>query len=253
MTLENEIEMYDRAKTDGDTGETELWDKVIFPNIIRKRELEIISDAIFSSKPKRILDLGCGGGWLSKIISSNGNQIVGIDVSESLIKVAKNVAPKSNGFIVGDCMNLGLKSNTFDLIIGMGILHHLDLDKTLSECHRVLRENGLLLIMEPNALNPLMAIGRRLVPEGTCTEDERSIVPNTLMKGMVRNGLKIQSIEYLFPYSFSASYISGKIQSQTYQNFIRIMLPIIEGSEKVVEKIPFIRKMNSTIIAIGEK
>lgn len=62
MTLENEIEMYDRAEVSDDTGEIELWDKVIFPNIIRKREMKIIFDVIESVKPRTILDIGCGGG-----------------------------------------------------------------------------------------------------------------------------------------------------------------------------------------------
>jgi|LGVC01.1.fsa_nt_gb 2-polyprenyl-3-methyl-5-hydroxy-6-metoxy-1,4-benzoquinol methylase len=253
MTLENEIEMYDGAEVSDDTGEIELWDKVIFPNIIRKREMNIIFNVIASVKPRTILDLGCGGGWLSKILSARGYHTIGIDISASLIKTATKAAPKSVSFLIGDCMNLPFNNNTFDLIIGMGVLHHLDLDKTLTECHRVLSKNGSMLIMEPNALNPLMAIGRRLVPIGICTKDEKPFVPGTLKNEMVESNFKIQSIEYLFPYSFGVAYISGKIESKTYRKFIKIMLPVIEGSEKVIENIPFIRKMNSTIVVVGAR
>lgn len=253
MSLRNEIGMHDKAETSKDSGEIELWDKVIFPNIIRKRELEIIFNVISSVKPGRILDLGCGGGWLSKILSSNGSQVVGIDISSGLIKVAKKVSPDSAGFIVGDCMNLCLKNNTFDLIICMGVLHHLDLDKTLLECHRLLNKNGSILLMEPNALNPLMAVGRKLVPKGICTEDEQPIVLGALKNGMIQNSLKIKKIEYIIPYCFCAAYISGKIKSQTYQKFIKMILPIIEKSEKVIEKIPLVRNMSSIVIVVGEK
>ena len=55
MTLENEIEMYDGAEVSEDTGGIELWDKVIVPNIIRKREMKIIFDVIVSAKPRTIL------------------------------------------------------------------------------------------------------------------------------------------------------------------------------------------------------
>lgn len=253
MTLENEIEMYDGAEVSDDTGEIELWDKVIFPNIIRKREMNIIFDVIASAKPRTILDLGCGGGWLSKILSARGYHTIGIDISASLIKTATKAAPKSVGFLIGDCMNLPFNNNTFDLIIGMGVLHHLDIDRTLVECHRVLNKNGSVLIMEPNALNPLMAIGRRLVSMDVCTEDEKPFVPSTFKNGVVKSGFKIKSIEYLFPYSFSAAYLSGKIESRTYQKFIRMMLPVIEGSEKVIENIPLIGKMSSTIVAVIQK
>ena len=253
MTLENEIEMYEGAEVSEDTGEIELWDKVIFPNVIRKREMNIIFDVIVSIKPKTILDLGCGGGWLSKILSAKGYHTIGIDISVSLIKTATKAAPKSVGFLIGDCMNLPFNNNTFDLIIGMGVLHHLNLNKTLAECHRVLNKNGSILIMEPNALNPLMAMGRRLVPEDVCTEDEKPFVPDILKSGMVKSGFKVKSIKYLFPYSFGVAYLSGKIESRTYQKFIRMLLPVIEGSEKLIENIPLIGKMSSTIIVVGEK
>ena len=253
MTLENEIEIYDRAKSSVDTGEVESWDRVIFPNIIRKRELEIIFDLIMSEKPKVILDFGCGGGWLSKILYEKGYPVVGIDISASLIKGARKVAPESVGFVIADCMNLPFKNNKFDLIIGIGVLHHLDLDKTLIECHRVLSKKGSMLFMEPNALNPLMAIGRKLVHMDICTEDEKPFAPSKFKKGIAESNFKIKSIKYLFPYSFSVAYLSGKIESKTYQKIIRWFVSIIEESEKLIEKIPFIGKVCSTIVVLAEK
>ena len=253
MALENEIEMYDGAEVSDDTGEIELWDKVIFPNIIRKREMEIIFDVIATVKPRTILDLGCGGGWLSKILSARGYHVIGIDISASLIKTATKVAPRSFGFLIGDCMNLPFNDNTFNLFIGMGVLHHLDLDKALAESHRVLIKNGAILIIEPNALNPLMAIRRKLTPIDVCTEDEKPFVPNTLKNGVVKRGFKIKNIDYLFPYSFAVAYLSGKIESRAYQKFIRMMLPVINVAEKVIENIPVIEKMSSTIIVVGER
>ncbi len=253
MTLENEIEMYDKAKTSEDSGEIELWDRVIFPYIIRKRELEIIFDVISSKKPRRILDLGCGGGWLSKVLSSNGYQVIGIEISSKLVKVAKNVAPESEGFLIGDCMNLCTKNSSFDLIISMGVLHHLDLDKTLIECHRVLSKNGSILIMEPNAFNPIMAIGRKLVSVDVCTKDEKPILPSTFRSGTVKCSLEILTVQYLFPFSFGFAYLSGKMKIKMFQNFIKIMLPAIEGSEKLIEKIPFISKMGNLIVVVGKK
>jgi 2-polyprenyl-3-methyl-5-hydroxy-6-metoxy-1,4-benzoquinol methylase len=253
MTIENEIEIYDRAKITWDTGEVESWDKIFFPNIIRKRELEIIFDLIMSEKPRVILDFGCGGGWLSKILYEKGYPVVGIDISASLIKGARKVAPESVGFLIADCMNLPFKNNKFDLIIGMGVLHHLDLKKTLAECHRVLSKNASMLFMEPNALNPLMAIGRRLVPLGVCTEDEKPFVAGTLKNRVVKSGFKIKSIKYLFPYSFGAAYLSGKIKSKFFQKFIRMMVPVIEESEKLIENNPLIGKMSSTIVVVIER
>ncbi|MBT9148375.1 MAG: putative S-adenosylmethionine-dependent methyltransferase [Syntrophomonadaceae bacterium] len=253
MGLEDEIRRYDRAEVSMDTGETELWDEVVFPNIIRRREKEIIFDLLASVKARTILDLGCGGGWLSKVLSAKGYRIIGIDISTVLIKTATKAASENLGFLVGDCMNLPFRDNRFDLIVGVGILHHLDPDKALAECHRVLSKNGSILFMEPNALSPLMTVGRKLVRVDICTEAEKPFVPTYLKDTMIKAGFEVKSLEYLFPYSFALAYLSGRIKSGIYQRFMRKMLPLIEGSEKVIESIPLIRAMSSTIVAKIER
>jgi len=254
MGLEDEVKRYNRAKVSVDSGEIELWDGVIFPNMIRRREKEIILDFVASVNPRTILDFGCGGGWLSKVLSAKGYHIVGIDISTSLIKTATKVAPDSLGFLIGDCMKLPFRNSTFDLIVGVGILHHLDLDKALAECHRVLKKNGSILFLEPNALNPVMAVGRKLVRVDICTEGEKPFVPWHLKDKMIKAGFKIKSFEYLFPYSFALAYLSGKIRAETYQRFVQKMLPLIEGSEKLVESISLVRMIiSSTIVVKGTK
>lgn len=136
MGIKDEIESYKNAVVSLDTGEIELWDHVIFPNVIRKRELGLVFTVLERTRPRKILDYGCGAGWLTKILISKGYDTTGIDASSALI----NSAVKSCGegrFIVGDCMNLPFASGSFDCIIGSAILHHLDTARALAECRRV--------------------------------------------------------------------------------------------------------------------
>jgi len=42
MGLKDEIEAYEKAEVSLDTGEIEFWDHVIFPNVIRKRQIRLI-------------------------------------------------------------------------------------------------------------------------------------------------------------------------------------------------------------------
>lgn len=81
MTINNEIEVYNKSIVDQD-GELELWDNVIFPNIIRKRQIEYIRDVLINSEPiSFVLDFGCGAGWLIKTFSDLNYNFIGVDSS----------------------------------------------------------------------------------------------------------------------------------------------------------------------------
>ena len=204
MGLKDEIEAYEKAEVSIDTGEIELWDHIIFPNVIRKRQIELIFDLIEQTKTNKILDLGCGGGWLSKILSSRGYNVTGIDASATLINTARKSCAEAK-FIVGDCMRLPFPDQSFDCIIGSAILHHLDSYKALTECRRVISPGGILLLMEPNKINPTAALGRKILNQKT--KDENPFYPGSLKKALFKAGWHTTQFRYLFPYSFTLSYL----------------------------------------------
>jgi cyclopropane fatty-acyl-phospholipid synthase-like methyltransferase len=74
-------------------------------------------------KSGKVLDLGCGGGRNSKLFQDNGFTVVGVDYSESAIKLAKKLCNKCN-FIVNDVLELNYE-NRFDLILDFGCFHHM--------------------------------------------------------------------------------------------------------------------------------
>jgi ubiquinone/menaquinone biosynthesis C-methylase UbiE len=92
------------------------------------------------------LDYGCGGGHYLINISSKIKNGIGIDISEALINHAKTTVEEKNivnlEFMVMDAMNTSFESNSFDIIHGQSILHHLDLTKSLIEIKRLLRGGG---------------------------------------------------------------------------------------------------------------
>ena len=250
MSLRDEIEVYDKVEISADTEETEVWDKIIFPNVIRKRENELILGLVKEIKPKKILDIGCGTGWLSKMLSSNGYHTVGIDISDWLIKNARKSHSEKSQFIVGDGMNLPFRDGIFDLIIGIGVLHHLNPDQALAECCRVSSKNGILLLMEPNKLNPIGAIGRKIAPLDTHTKGEKPFTPKGL-RNAFGNGWIIRDIKYLFPYSFGLARLlrEARWNNQKFESICRF----VEVSEKFFEEIPVLNKLSSTIFIVAEK
>ena len=239
MGLKDEIDVYDKAEVAIDTGEIEEFDKVIFPNVIRRREIDLIRFELQAVKPERILDLGCGGGWLSRILVSCECEVVGIDVNRSLINSARRAAPTVN-FIIGDCMNLPFREKSFDAIVGIAILHHLNIYVALSECHRVTTEGSLLLFMEPNKLNPLSALGRSMFPMETHTKTEKPLTLRELAESVTKARLNIKEIRPIFPYSF------GLARLFRGRSFPKILVPILGMSEELLEEIPIIKFWSST-------
>ncbi|NLT71168.1 MAG: class I SAM-dependent methyltransferase, partial [Verrucomicrobiaceae bacterium] len=74
-------------------------------------------------------------------------------------------------FLVMNCEEMKFPGNSFDVIFGNSILHHLDLEKTFTEMRRVLRPGGICLFTEPLGHNLLINTYRRLTPH-LRTEDE---------------------------------------------------------------------------------
>jgi SAM-dependent methyltransferase len=73
----------------------------------------------------RVLDVGCGNGRLLKVLSERRAKYVGLDQSESLIKICQGKYPEYK-FAAGDILNLGeLSDYDFDYVFCVAVLHHL--------------------------------------------------------------------------------------------------------------------------------
>ncbi|MDD3039255.1 bifunctional demethylmenaquinone methyltransferase/2-methoxy-6-polyprenyl-1,4-benzoquinol methylase UbiE [Bacteroides sp.] len=118
----------------------------------RKRLVKLVAGI----KPVNIVDIATGTGDVAISMARNIStaQIVGIDLSEEMLKVAQQKIEhsgiKSNiKFLCEDAENLSLASNSFDVVtISFGIRNFENIDKGLSECYRILREGGSLFVME---------------------------------------------------------------------------------------------------------
>lgn len=82
----------------------------------------------FDPPTKRALDLGCGDGVQTAYLAKQGWQVTGVDISATIIEVAKATARREQvdcEFIVADVLGLSLPRNSFDLIYDRGCFHHI--------------------------------------------------------------------------------------------------------------------------------
>lgn len=115
---------------------------------------EHISRYHFSSqfaKNRTILDLGCGTGYGSFLLSQTARQVVGIDIDLEAIKYASVYYHSPNLlFTQMDCRRLGLPNRTFDLVVSFEAIEHVtEQQQMLSEIRRILTRQGLAIISTP--------------------------------------------------------------------------------------------------------
>ncbi|MBT4540750.1 methyltransferase domain-containing protein [Candidatus Woesearchaeota archaeon] len=113
---------------------------------------------IAKQKGGKVLELGCGYGYLTLELARNGLDVTGIDLSSKSIEVAKRFAEenpfKENfGSLNYECNNIlemEFGENKFDTIVFFGTLHHLpDIDKILLKVNKALKDGGNLIVCEP--------------------------------------------------------------------------------------------------------
>lgn len=99
---------------------------------------------------KKLLDIGCGTGYLLKASVQRGLQTYGVDISEEAVKIAKQISPNSQ-IIIGKGEDLKLPDKFFDYVTCLGSLEHfLDMKKGVKEMVRVGKDDGLFCIGVPN-------------------------------------------------------------------------------------------------------
>jgi 2-polyprenyl-6-hydroxyphenyl methylase/3-demethylubiquinone-9 3-methyltransferase len=110
----------------------------------------------FTHEDAKILDVGCGGGFLSNELALHGYQVTGIDLSVESLKVARtHDKTKTVKYEVADAFHLPSPNENFDALIAMDFLEHIaNPDVAIKEFSRVLKPGGLFFFHTFNR-NPL--------------------------------------------------------------------------------------------------
>ena len=102
-----------------------------------------------------VLDIACGEGYGSVLLSAAAKSVVGVDIDAGVIKHASSkYARPSLRFLTGSADRMPLPDNSVDLVVSFETLEHHDKhEEMLLEVKRVLRPDGLFLISTPDKRN----------------------------------------------------------------------------------------------------
>jgi SAM-dependent methyltransferase len=111
--------------------------------------LDEINYALGQVREPRILDIGCGDGWLTSIVSHFG-PTTGIDLSNDAVEQARRRYPGVT-FEAADLTQYQHSGELFDIVISQEVIEHLeDPASHLAMIHRLLKPNGCLILTTPN-------------------------------------------------------------------------------------------------------
>lgn len=158
---------------------------------------------------KRVLDLGCGGGFMAEALSDEGAQVTGVDPAADALAAARAHAEqtgKSISYLQGVGEAIPVDDNSQDAVVCVDVLEHVsDLDTVLEEVARVLVPGGAFAFDTINR-NPLAtavviwAAERvfRILPRGT--HDPRLFIkPSELRAKLEARGFAVEPFKGLGP------------------------------------------------------
>lgn len=111
-----------------------------------------------------VLEPGAGNGEFTAHIAPSGATIIGVEISPKQVELARDRLadyPETT-VVVGDVDHLDFPDAHFDAVVGQSVLHHFELDRALPELYRVLKPGGRFFFLEPNMLNPQIALERNV-------------------------------------------------------------------------------------------
>ncbi len=159
LRLQHEIEHGEKLADHA--GKTWNWETPAARKRLERR-VKMLTSHI--SRDMKVLEVGCGTGSLTKELARKQASILAIDISDDLLSRARKKVLGSNiEFRLENAYELSsVEDISFDTIVGNSVLHHLDVEKALSEFYRILKPGGTLFFSEPNMLNPQIAVQKNI-------------------------------------------------------------------------------------------
>lgn len=209
-----------------------------------KRRAEMIIQYCGMNKNFTVLEIGCGTGTLTEYLAKTGAQITATDLSKGFLDLASQKIKYQNvSFQTANAERLdNFKDNSFDAVVGLSILHHLDIQSALKNIHRVLKSGGIMAFSEPNMLNPQIMIQKNIPFIKKMlgdSPDETAFFKWQARKLLDQNGFKNITVK---PIDFVNPFITPRF----------LLNPMIKISD-FLEKIPLVKEIAGSLFISARK
>lgn len=169
-----------------------FYDPIVTP-------LSGVRDAVVNftdaEKGSKILDVATGTGQQAFAFAKKGYEVVGIDLSEAMLNVAKEKNKYTNAkFQVADATNLPFEDNSFDVSSVSFALHEMPLsirENVLKEMIRVTRQKGIIVVVDYDL--PKSKLGGSLVYHFTALYEPKyykNFIKSNLEAQLSKNGIE---------------------------------------------------------------
>lgn len=118
---------------------------------------KIVQTELSGVEHPRLLDVGCGHGYIHPNLQRFGYEVVGVEVAADVLPLAREANPEV-AYIEYNGTELPFENDSFDVALAICVMHHVHPEQWANfsrEIHRVLRPGGIVVIFEHNPINPL--------------------------------------------------------------------------------------------------
>jgi ubiquinone/menaquinone biosynthesis C-methylase UbiE len=199
------------------------------------RRAQWIANACSFKSGMKVLEVGCGTGYFSEHFLKSGIDLHSIDISPDLLNKAIQRCGSAADFRLADIEALPYESRFFDAVVGVRVLHHLDMDPAFKEIKRTLKKDGVIAFCEPNMMNPQIMIQKNIPFIKKMmgdTPDETAFFKWGLKHFLSRRGFSQISIE---PFDFLHPWVSDS------------MVQTVEKIGLTLEKLPLVREIGGSL------
>ena len=103
-----------------------------------------------------VLEVGCGDGRLTGVISSISDSVLALDPDPDSIQKARHLLVNGVRLMRGSGENIPLANDSVDTVVfSLSLHHHPDPDNALTQARRVVKEHGRILVLEPGSESPI--------------------------------------------------------------------------------------------------
>ncbi len=210
-----------------------------------ERRARVIIDKVKEKAFTKILEVGCGTGMFTKFFCEAGLTVTGIDIAPELLKKARSQCPQDAKLVleVADIEHMPYEDGSFDAVVGVCVLHHLNVMPSLKEVYRVVKRDGIIVFSEPNMMNPQLMVQKNVKPIKRIhilgeTEDETAFFKWQIRRFLKEAGFKDASVT---PFDF--------LHPWTPKPFV----PFVKRIGFCLEKIPLVKEIAGSLLIYAVK